>query len=204
MVWRSKLEKQETIYVWSQLFCHIWSCMGQAEALFYNGVQVSPRGRFVQVKSALTSVGVDASKYSGHSFRIGAATTAGLEDTLIQTLGRWKSAAYLLYIRLPPSQLAEVSASLSRCEVFIRLWYYIIYYNSFSFFFFGFLNILFGCFILIIYSSDGASMSHPRSRTCNWLWKISLDHLASGRGEGKYTMWGCGLGMRIYSWNLHL
>ena len=47
------------------------------------------------------AAGVDATHmhYSGHSFRIGAATTAsacGIEDSLIQTLGRWKSAAYLL------------------------------------------------------------------------------------------------------------
>ena len=45
------------------------------------------RGRFVEeVKSALVLVGVDTSKYSGQSFRIGAATTAaaaGLEDSLI-------------------------------------------------------------------------------------------------------------------------
>lgn len=42
--------------------------------------------------------------YNGHSFWIGAATTAvqrGLEDSLIQTLGSWHSDAYKLYIKLP-------------------------------------------------------------------------------------------------------
>lgn len=49
----------------------------------------------------LTDAGVQGS-YSSHSFRIGAATTtsaAGLLDSLIRTLGRWSSDAYLVYVR---------------------------------------------------------------------------------------------------------
>ena len=50
------------------------------------------RPRFVkEVKVALARSGVLAANYSGHSFRSGAATTAaaaGLEDSVIQTLGR--------------------------------------------------------------------------------------------------------------------
>ena len=52
------------------------------------------------MREALQPSGVDITQYSGHSFRIGAATTAavvGIEDSLIRTLGRWESAAYLLY-----------------------------------------------------------------------------------------------------------
>ena len=51
----------------------------------------------VAVRQALEQAGHTASKYSGHSFWIGAATTAlqvGLEDSLIKMLGCWKSAAY--------------------------------------------------------------------------------------------------------------
>ena len=74
------------------------------------------RQRFVvAVRRALDSAGVDAKKYAGHSFRIGAATTAaakGFEDSTIQTLGRWKSLAYLDYIRIPRQQLASYTARL--------------------------------------------------------------------------------------------
>ena len=62
------------------------------------------RQRFVMaVKETLDAAGMEAGQYSGHSFRIGAATTAaarGLEDSTVRTLGRWKSQAYLEYIRI--------------------------------------------------------------------------------------------------------
>lgn len=55
------------------------------------------RARFVaRVREALREANVDYSPYSGHSFRIGAATTAarkGISDATIKMLGRWKSSA---------------------------------------------------------------------------------------------------------------
>ncbi len=54
------------------------------------------------VRKALAASGIDPSRYSGHSFRIGAATTAalvGLPDHTIKMLGRWESSAYQLYVR---------------------------------------------------------------------------------------------------------
>ena len=76
------------------------------------------RSQFVShLKEALIAAGVDASKYSGHSFRIGAATTAaacGIQDTLIKTLGRWESEAYTLYIQTPRETLCKVSQVLAR------------------------------------------------------------------------------------------
>ena len=62
------------------------------------------------LRAALTRVGLDQSKYCGHSFRIRAATTAaakGIEDSIIQTLGRWRSLAYLQYVWIPRDQLAN-------------------------------------------------------------------------------------------------
>ena len=67
------------------------------------------------VREALTVAGVEAKNYAGHSFRIGAATTAaqkGLQDSLIKTLGRWESAAYTSYIRTAPGTLRGVAKAL--------------------------------------------------------------------------------------------
>ena len=75
--------------------------------------RVLTRQRFVSaVREGLKKAGIHSSKYSGHSFRIGAATTAaarGIEDCVIKTLGRWESVAYLQYVKLPRSQLAGYS-----------------------------------------------------------------------------------------------
>ena len=78
------------------------------------------KSRFVEsVRSALTTANLPANSFAGHSFRIGAATTAasaGICDSSIQCLGRWKSNAYLLYIRTEPQKLASVSSSMSVCK----------------------------------------------------------------------------------------
>ena len=71
------------------------------------------RQRLVNIiRQTLSKGGLDASKYRGYSFRIGAATTAagrGMEDSVIKTLGRWESLAYLEYIKIPREQLAGYS-----------------------------------------------------------------------------------------------
>ena len=69
-----------------------------------------------RVRDALVSLGMNPSAYAGHSFRIGAATTAaraGLEDSLIQTLGRWSSSAFRRYVRTPKEHLASYSRVLA-------------------------------------------------------------------------------------------
>ena len=70
-----------------------------------------------EVWEILAKCGLNQSDFDGHSFRIGAATTAalaGIEDSAIQVLGRWHSTAILRYIRTPKERLATLSASLSK------------------------------------------------------------------------------------------
>lgn len=57
-----------------------------------------------QLNRALRFCNLDPALYKSHSFRIGAATWAaakGFSDTQIRQLGRWKSNAFLKYIRVP-------------------------------------------------------------------------------------------------------
>ena len=64
-----------------------------------------------EVKLALERRSVHSEGYSGHSFRIGAATTAaetGVGDAVIQRLGRWKSAAYKGYVQPEREGLAGI------------------------------------------------------------------------------------------------
>ena len=69
-----------------------------------------------EFRKILAAVGLPAEDYAGHSFRIGAATSAalaGVEDSTIQLLGRWQSAAFLRYIRTPHERLAAMSRTLA-------------------------------------------------------------------------------------------
>ena len=82
-----------------------------------NGVPLSRSFLVNSLRIALTDAGIDTSGYSGHSFRIGAASAAakaGLPDSLIQSLGRWKSAAFLSYIRIPVDRLVSASRLIVR------------------------------------------------------------------------------------------
>ena len=57
-----------------------------------------------KLSMAIKYCGLDPSCYKGHSFRIGAASyaaDAGMSDSQIRALGRWKSDAFHKYIRIP-------------------------------------------------------------------------------------------------------
>lgn len=83
---------------------------------FRDGTPLTKAAFVTRVRLALGSLGLEAREYAGHSFRIGAATAAaeaGLEDSVIQSLGRWSSSAFLQYIRTPRERLACYSRSLT-------------------------------------------------------------------------------------------
>ena len=79
--------------------------------IFEDGSYLSKAKLGQSLNQALRAAGIDPTFYKGHSFRIGAATTAvacGIEDSLIQKMGRWSSNAFQLYIWTPPEQLSKV------------------------------------------------------------------------------------------------
>ena len=54
------------------------------------------------IKKVASAMGLDATRFSSHSFRIGGASAmaaAGVHDYVIQKIGRWKSLTFLQYIR---------------------------------------------------------------------------------------------------------
>ena len=69
------------------------------------------------LEHVLLRVGLDPTVYSGHSFRIGAATSAAhakVPDHMIKTLGRWSSDCYTRYIRTPEADVRQALSSLAR------------------------------------------------------------------------------------------
>ena len=68
------------------------------------------------IKRLATSLGLDSSRYSGHSLRIGGATSAteaGLSHWQIKLLGHWNSQAYQTYIKQDPLACADLAARMA-------------------------------------------------------------------------------------------
>ncbi len=63
-----------------------------------------------RVKGLVSGAWLDANLFSGHSFRIGAATSAAqacIQESTIHARARWSSAAFLVYTGTPRDPLAE-------------------------------------------------------------------------------------------------
>lgn len=73
-----------------------------------------------KLKHVLQHIGYDASLYNGHSFRSGAATSAGqanIEDHMIKTLGRWRSQTYCSYIKASENTIKQAQKSLANSKM---------------------------------------------------------------------------------------
>lgn len=96
-------------------------CHTQDHAALFIDDKGNPMSRqffLFHVKQILCRLGFDETRYSGHSFRIGAATSAaavGIQDHLIQSLGRWNSDCYTRYIRI--NQNTIKSAQTKMCSL---------------------------------------------------------------------------------------
>ena len=83
--------------------------------IFQDGRPLSRALLSLFLQSTSQAAGIPG-KFSGHSFRIGAATTAaqrGVPDHLIKTMGRWSSEAYLSYVRTPVNTILSVAGRIS-------------------------------------------------------------------------------------------
>src|SRR5882724_2069506 len=80
-----------------------------------DGTPLSRNSFIGLLKSSLTRAGFDVSKFSGHSFCHGAASSAaavGFNNYEIQLLGRWCSNSYKLYIDNSQARLLSLSSHL--------------------------------------------------------------------------------------------
>ena len=83
--------------------------------VFEDGGVLSRQWLVTELSTALQEVGLDPSPFKDHSFCIGAATAvakAGLSDSLIQTLGQWKSSTFKLYVRTSKERICRVTSCL--------------------------------------------------------------------------------------------
>ncbi len=84
--------------------------------IYADGKFLTKQSFVPRIREALSALGLNNTHYAGHSFRIGAASTAAkanIEDSMIKTLGRWESSAFLTYLRTPPALIARMAKTLS-------------------------------------------------------------------------------------------
>ncbi|CAC5387889.1 unnamed protein product [Mytilus coruscus] len=89
-----------------------------SDPLFITGKKEALTRQFflVKLKNILELCGYDPNLYNGHSFRSGAATSAGqarIEDHMIKVLGRWKLDSYCRYIKISPTSIKYAQQSLT-------------------------------------------------------------------------------------------
>jgi len=97
------------------LFRHAHKPRGSALFMQDDGSPLSRSNFLSRIKLSLTNARFDASQFSGHSFRQGAASSAAAvrsNDYEIQQLGRWCSDSYKLYVDGSQARILLLSAHL--------------------------------------------------------------------------------------------
>jgi hypothetical protein len=93
-----------------------------SEYLFViDGIPLSYETLSVELHRLSTAIGLSGMLFSGHSFRIGAATSAigaGIPEVILQHLGRWKSDAFKRYVLLAEEQHPVLRAAQIRMASF--------------------------------------------------------------------------------------
>ena len=116
----SSLCAYESIVKYKQIRgSHFPNSMDMNEPFFVTnfGKPVTRKFFIEKLKLLVGSIGLDSSKFSGHSLRRGAATHCALhriEDHLIQKLGRWSSNCYQSYIDTPKSVIKDTQTAMSK------------------------------------------------------------------------------------------
>ena len=88
------------------------ACRGVQQGPFFlesKGSPVTKPTFIAKIRHIPEDLGIPQGYCAGHNSRIGAATLAaiaGVEDSTIQLLGRWQSAPFLRYVRIPQDRLA--------------------------------------------------------------------------------------------------
>ena len=88
----------------------------------YGQTLTKPYYFVTEIRNALQAVGLPYQCFTGHSFQISATTTAAkadLEDSVIRNLGRWKSNAFLSYIKHQKSSWHNMPPSLLTLSLFL-------------------------------------------------------------------------------------
>ena len=92
----------------------------EAPFLLFQDYTHLTRNRFLHMlQETCAQGGISSAGFLGHSFRIGAATTCaamGVEDHLIQTLGRWNSDCFKTYVHVKKSsiQMAHMKMAMTK------------------------------------------------------------------------------------------
>ena len=105
--------------------CHDWIHNRRRNSqgyFFINGEEeksITKPHFIAHLRGYMKVAGFPSNQFTGHSFQIGATTIAAnmsMEDSMIQTLGRWHSAAFLCYIRMLHDHLTALSMSLAQVD----------------------------------------------------------------------------------------